>query len=172
MRDLKEPDYRRIDLLMDQLERAHANQDALLKAERDVVRRVTDHLERLELLAQQLDTLRAARETRERESLSGTWDLVLMPAQQRGSCTLRQTGAVISGTYQLAGGWTGSFQGTLVNRKVFLVRIDSQLGKSMELEGFVAADGNRIRGTWLSYELAGAEGATGEWSAQRRTDQP
>jgi len=172
MRDVNEPDYRRIDLLLDQLIRARANRDVLLKAEREVVRRVTDHLERLELLGQQLDTQRAATETEERGSLTGPWDLVLMPAQQRGACMLRQTGAVITGTYQLEGGWTGSLQGTLVNRKVFLVRIDSQLGKSMELEGYLSSDGKRIRGSWLSYELAGSEGSTGQWSAQRRTGQP
>lgn len=172
MRDLDEPDYRRIDLLLDQLLRAHAIRDALQNEENAVIHRVTDHLERLELLGQQLDTLRADSESRERGVLTGTWDLVLMPAQQRGTCSLRQTGAVITGTYRLEGGWTGSLQGTLVNRKVFLVRIDSQLGKSMELEGYLSEDGRRIRGSWLSYELAGSDGATGQWSAQRRTDQP
>ena len=102
------------------------------------------------------------------EGLTGTWDIVLLPIDQRGTCQLQQSGAVLNGTYQLDGGWTGSLQGTLVNRKVFLVRIDSRLGKSMELEGFLSSDGRQIRGTWLSYELAGNEGSTGQWSAERR----
>ena len=77
-------------------------------------------------------------------------------------------GAVINGTYELEGGWTGSLQGTLVNRKIFLVRIDSKLGKSMELEGYLSSDGERSRGSWLNYELAGSEGATGQWTAERQ----
>jgi hypothetical protein len=75
---------------------------------------------------------------------------------------------VITGTYRLQGGYSGSLQGTLVNRKLYLVRIDSRLGKMMELEGFVGSDDNTLRGTWLNYELAGAEGSTGHWSATRR----
>jgi hypothetical protein len=77
-------------------------------------------------------------------------------------------GTLVSGTYELDGGWSGSLQGTLVDRKVFLVRIDSKLGRMMELEGFLAAEGDRVRGTWLNYELAGGEGSTGHWSATKR----
>jgi len=95
-----------------------------------------------------------------------------MPIEQRGSCVLRQTGAVVSGTYRLQGGYSGSLQGTLVNRQVYLVRIDSQLGKMMELEGFLSSDGKQIRGTWLNYELAGADGARGHWSATLREPEP
>jgi len=91
-----------------------------------------------------------------------------MPLQQRGTFSLRQSGTLVSGTYELAGGWTGSVQGTLVKRKVFLVRIDSELGKSMELEGFLSIDGSKIKGTWLNYALSGGEGSTGEWSATKR----
>ncbi|HXV75742.1 MAG TPA: hypothetical protein VD788_05430, partial [Candidatus Polarisedimenticolaceae bacterium] len=61
-----------------------------------------------------------------------------------------------------------SLQGTLVKRKVYLVRIDSELGKSMELEGFLSTDGSTIKGSWLNFELAGAEGSTGQWSATKR----
>ena len=93
---------------------------------------------------------------------------MVMPLNQRGTFSLRQGGTLVSGTYRLGGGWTGSLQGTLVNRKVYLVRIDSKLGKSMELEGFLSSDGKTIRGSWLSYELAGSEGSTGQWSATRR----
>jgi hypothetical protein len=81
---------------------------------------------------------------------------------------LRQEGTLVSGTYELDGGFSGSLQGTLVNRKVLLHRIDSRLGKSMELEGYLSADGRSIRGSWLNYELAGREGARGQWLAQRR----
>ena len=38
----------------------------------------------------------------------------------------------------------------------------------MEFEGYLSSDGGSIRGSWLSYELAGSEGSTGQWSATRR----
>ena len=63
-----------------------------------------------------------------------------MPLEQHGLFVLRQAGTLVSGTYELDGGWTGSLQGTLVNRKVFLVRIDSKLGRMMELEGFLSGE--------------------------------
>jgi hypothetical protein len=119
------------------------------------------------LLAQRLEALRGLEEE-VAGVLTGIWDLVLMPLEQNGSCRLYQAGTLVNGTYRLDGGWTGSLQGTLVNRKVYLVRIDAKLGRSMELEGFLSTDGQRIRGTWLSYELAGSERATGQWTAQKR----
>jgi hypothetical protein len=167
VREQEAPDYRRINQLAGQLERAESERSALVLSERLLVGRIAQHMQRLELFEQQVESV----ESRSDESeglLTGTWDLVLMPTQQRGSAALQQTGALVSGTYQLEGGWSGSLQGTLVNRKVFLVRVDSKLGKSMELEGYLSGDGERIRGSWLNYELAGGEGATGQWSAQRR----
>jgi hypothetical protein len=95
-----------------------------------------------------------------------------MPLEQHGLFVLRQAGTLVSGTYELDGGWTGSLQGTLVNRKVFLVRIDSKLGRMMELEGFLSGEETLVRGTWLNYELAGGEGASGHWSARKRGSEP
>jgi len=166
----EQPDHRRVRELVTQLERTEAEHAALAAAERIVVARIAEHLERIEAL-----TLHAQAQRTEQDAaqglLTGDWVLTLLPAGQRGTVTLRQTGALVSGTYELDGGWSGSLQGTLVNRKVFLIRIDSKLGKSMELEGYLSADGQRIRGSWLNYELAGGEGATGQWSAQR-ADRP
>jgi len=169
VREEQSPDARRVHQIAEQLERAEADRSGLLLGERLLVERIAQHLERLELLEQQAATVQAGDE-HDLGLLSGSWDLVLMPAGQRGSATLQQTGAVVNGTYELQGGWTGSLQGTLVKRKVFLVRIDSKLGKSMEFEGFLSSDGKRIRGSWLNYELAGGDGATGQWTAQRRGD--
>ena len=60
-----------------------------------------------------------------------------------------------------------SLQGTLVNRKVYLIRIDSQLGRSMEMEGVLSVEGDRIRGSWLNYDLSAEGGAEGQWTASR-----
>ena len=85
----------------------------------------------------------------------------MLPRELRGAFSLVQDGTLVTGTYRLEGGWTGSLQGTLVNRKVFLVRIDSRLGRSMEFEGRLSEDGSTVQGTWLNYDLAGADGAEG-----------
>jgi len=168
VREEEVPDPQRLIQLAGQLESAEADRVALLAVERMLVDRIGQHLQRLELIERQIDGLEAPEENE--GTLTGAWDLVLMPARQRGTALLRQTGALVNGTYRLEGGWSGSLQGTLVNRKVFLVRIDSKLGKSMELEGYLSDDGKRIRGTWLDYELAGGVGATGQWTALRQSD--
>ena len=168
VREVESPDSRRVIELVSQLDRAEADRAALLVAERLLLDRISEHLQRMEQFEQRLDSLEARDENA--GALAGTWDLVLMPSGQRGTATLQQAGALVSGTYRLEGDWSGSLQGTLVNRKVFLVRIDSKLGKSMELEGYLSSDGKQIRGSWLNYELAGGEGATGQWSARRRAN--
>jgi hypothetical protein len=155
--------------LLDQAVRADAQRESLVAALAAVAERIQDRLRRIALLSVELERAQQSPEPARSGALTGTWDLVFLPSEQRGRASLDQTGALVSGTYELAGGWTGSLQGTLVNRKVYLVRIDSRLGKSMELEGYLSSDGERIRGSWLNYELAGQEGSTGHWSAQRVT---
>lgn len=162
----------RLNQLQHELERAEIDRGGQLNSERVLLDRVRDRLRRIALLEEELGKLQGRQEKEVAGALSGSWDLVLLPLQQRGSCVLEQKGTLVNGIYELEGGWTGSLQGTLINRKVFLHRIDSKLGKSMELQGYLSADGKSIRGTWLNYELAGAEGSTGHWSAQRRTSQP
>lgn len=162
----------RLDQLVEIAGQSGAEVDQRLQVELEAARRIGGHVRRIALLERQLRALEGGREPEEVGALSGTWDLVLLPLDQKGGCVLEQSGAVISGTYRLQGGYSGSLQGTLVNRKVYLVRIDSRLGKMMELEGFVSSDGRVIRGTWLNYELAGAEGSTGHWTATRRSPSP
>lgn len=99
--------------------------------------------------------------------LSAAWEITLMPSGQRGTLFLTQNGALVSGTYALDGGWSGSVRGTVVNRKVLLERIDAKVGRWGTLEGYLSADGRNIRGTWSRMELAGMEGAEGQWIATR-----
>jgi hypothetical protein len=162
----------RLDLLIDQVARVVGEREALFDNERALLDRISEGRKRAQLLALQVSELEGREVQKVEEgALTGTWDLVLMPVEQRGSARLKQDGAVVTGTYQLAGGWSGSLQGTLVNRKVFLVRIDSKLGRMMEFEGYLSRDNQRIRGTWLNYEVSGAEGGTGQWVAERRDDE-
>lgn len=99
--------------------------------------------------------------------LSASWDVAFMPSGQKGRFALSQSGTLVTGTYSLDGGWTGSLQGTLVNRKVYLERIDARVGRWGSLEGYLASDGRTIRGTWSRLELAGQDGAEGQWIATR-----
>jgi len=161
-----------IENLLDQSARADGQRALHIAALSAVTERISDRLRRIAILTTELERLQDRVEPTRSGALTGAWDLVFLPSGQRGTAMLQQTGTLVSGTYELAGGWTGSLQGTLVNRKVYLVRIDSKLGKSMELEGFLSSDGTRIRGSWLNYELAGQEGSTGHWSAQRRVPEP
>ena len=167
--DEKSAESGRLDLLIDQVARVAGERNALFASERTLLDRISDRSKRIQLLARWV----AEHEGREKDSeeqgvLTGTWDLILMPVDQRGTAKLKQDGAILSGTYTLAGGWSGSLQGTLVNRKVFLVRTDSKLGRMMEFEGYLSRDDQRIRGTWLNYEVSGAEGGSGQWTAERR----
>jgi hypothetical protein len=167
--DEKSAESGRLDLLIDQVARVAGERDALFASERSLLDRISDRSKRIQLLTRRVAELEGREtESAEQGMLTGTWDLILMPVDQRGTAKLRQDGAILSGTYTLAGGWSGSLQGTLVNRKVFLVRTDSKLGRMMEFEGYLSRDDQRIRGTWLNYEVSGAEGGTGQWTAERR----
>jgi hypothetical protein len=102
------------------------------------------------------------------ESLTGYWDVRLLSGGERGLFFLVQSGAVLSGEYGLEGGYKGSLQGTYVDGQVMLQRIDTRLGRIMDLDGTVAADGKSIRGTWRRHDLSSGRPATGAWSATRR----
>ena len=154
------------ELIFMQIEGAEANRRLIFAAQQTVVGRIIDRKRKLELMGEQMDDA-GSREEPDTGPLTGAWRVVLMPREQNGAFNLIQTGTLVSGTYTLAGGWSGSVQGTLVNRKVYLVRIDSKLGRSMELEGVLSGDGGTISGTWLNYDLGGEGGAQGQWSATR-----
>jgi hypothetical protein len=167
--DSKSAESGRLDLLIDQVVRVAGERDTLYASERTLLDRISDRRKRIQLLARRVTEIEGReKEYEEKGALTGTWDLILMPVDQRGNAKLKQDGAIVTGTYEFAGGYSGSLQGTLVNRKVFLVRTDSKLGRMMEFEGYLSRDDQRIRGTWLNYEVSGAEGGSGQWTAERR----
>jgi hypothetical protein len=161
----------RIATLLEDIDRLEAQRHEHLSKERTLVERIRERKRRVVLIEARIASL-ATRQAAVAGALSGTWDVVLLPSDLRGAFELRQSGTLVSGTYRLGGAWTGSLQGTLVERKVYLVRIDSKLGRSMEFEGMLSTDGDQIRGSWLNYELAGSAGGTGSWSARRRAESP
>jgi hypothetical protein len=167
----RDPPPASVDDLMEQVQQLERERTELLSADRSLVERIRDRLRRIALLEERFASLQVKTEE-SAGPLTGRWDVVLMPLGQRGIFTLSQTGALVSGTYVLDGGWTGSLQGTLVSRKVYLQRVDSKLGRSADYEGYLAAEGDRIRGTWSNYDVSAPGGSTGQWSAVRRPPSP
>ena len=147
--------------------RAEQELDALTRAARDLRVRVRDAQERIELLQDKAGKLRRTLPS-DNETLTGTWDVTYLPTSDKGSFTLRQSGTLVVGEYSLEGGWRGSLQGTFVNGKILLHRIDSKLGHSQDLEGAIAPDGKSLRGRWQNFILSGGQATSGDWVAQKR----
>jgi hypothetical protein len=100
--------------------------------------------------------------------LNGTWNVSVQPGLT-GTIFLVQQGTLISGTYELSGGWTGSLRGTLVANKVRLERIDSKLGFAAIFYGElnVGADPDVIQGRWEATQLSTGMPSAGGWRAVR-----
>ena len=156
-----------VEAVLMQIDAAEGERSRMQASERALIESIIKSARRVDLLQEQLAVLEGDEDVHA-GALGGDWQVVFMPLRHRGTFSLRQSGTIISGTYRLDGGWSGSLQGTLVNKKVYLVRIDSKLGKSMELEGVLSSDGETIRGTWLNYELAAGDGSSGQWVATKR----
>jgi hypothetical protein len=155
---------RRLD---DELERLEKAQEIAWSTGRRLRREVMQSRQRVDLLREQVDRLLQALPS-DTESLTGYWDVTLLSGGERGVFVLVQSGAVLSGEYGLQGGFRGSLQGTLIDGQVVLHRIDTRLGRVMDLDGLVSTDGNAIRGTWRRYDLSDGRPATGAWVANRR----
>ena len=108
-----------------------------------------------------------ARLPMQEEVLTGVWDVSWMPAGVQGTFYLDQSGTLVTGQYRLGSYGSGSLQGTFVNGKVFLQRIDAERGRDAEIEGVLDPDGTRIRGTWQAYEMVQGGIPQGQWVAKR-----
>ena len=147
--------------------KAEIELEGLTRDARDLRSRMAESQQRIALLQDRVARLRKALPS-DNESLTGTWDVSYLPSGDKGAFTLRQSGTVIAGEYVLEGGWRGSLQGTFVNGKILLHRIDSKLGHSQDLEGTVASDGHTLRGHWQNFILSGGVPASGDWVAEKR----
>lgn len=152
--------------LVEQLGRAEAERDAVLTAERATMGRIRRRAERVRLLEVELAGLEPTEEAA--GPLTGTWEISVTASGLKGTWELEQSGVLVSGRYEFESGSRGSLQGTMVDGRVHLVRIDSRRGKSMELDGRLSADGRSLRGSFMNYELAGVEPSSGQWTARRR----
>lgn len=131
---------------------------ATIVARRAVIEQLTAEVKRLE------ETLQTTG-----DDLSGRWQVAIEPGGLKGTFDLRLFGTLVSGVYELAGGWKGSLRGTLVGNAVRLERIDSQLGFVAVYTGRLEVRGGerRIEGTWQATNLAAGLPTAGTWLAQR-----
>jgi hypothetical protein len=100
--------------------------------------------------------------------LAGAWQIVVEPDQE-GVAYLQQQGTLVTGTYSLSGGFSGSFRGTFVAGKVRLERIDSQFGFAAIYYGRLVGRGRdaRLQGNWEATQLASGLPSRGTWTARR-----
>ncbi len=148
--------------------------DKLLQQEAELLMRIFEiQRTRRELLANRAVVEAAggsqASHSEQAGVLTGRWDLGVQPGL-KGTTYLVQQGTLVNGTYELSGGWTGSFRGTLVGNKIRLERIDSQLGFAAIFYGEVnlIADPDAIQGRWEATQLATGLPSAGGWSATRK----
>jgi hypothetical protein len=107
--------------------------------------------------------------TPQADALTGRWRVAVQPQGFTAVYSLRLNGTVVSGTYQVDGGTSGSFRGSLVNGALRLERIDSQGGFDSVWEGTVSA--GRIDGIWTTNELVTGQPTRGSWTAVRESGQ-
>jgi hypothetical protein len=103
------------------------------------------------------------------DELSGRWSVAIEPGGFTGVFDLRLDGTLVTGVYQISGGWRGSLRGTLVGGDVRLERIDTQQGFVAVYTGRLVARGNekQLEGTWEATNLAAGMPGSGTWVARR-----
>lgn len=153
----------------DDIQKTEQEVMALSEETRRVRETIRDAHARIELLGDRIGRLRKTLPS-DTESLTGAWEVSYLPSGDKGVFMLRQSGTLLVGEYTLEGGWKGSLQGTFVDGKVLLHRIDSKLGRSSDLEGTLAPDGHTLRGSWQSYILSGGQPTNGSWIARKRQE--
>jgi hypothetical protein len=103
------------------------------------------------------------------DDLTGRWNLFIEPGGLKGTMDLRLDGTLVSGVYQLSGGWKGSMRGTLIGEQVHMERIDAQQGFVAVYNGRLVTRGGekRIEGVWEATGLTTGQPAAGTWVARR-----
>lgn len=162
------PDPARLDTLTARLLAEERTRTELFGQIRSAVDGVRHAVRRVRVLEAGLGDASRDRASDPRDDgLTGSWRFRI-DGGEPGSVELVQEGTSLLGTYRLDGGFTGNLEGTRIGSRIRLVRIDARLGKTAELEGKIIDGGGEIRGTWQSFELAGAEPAAGTFRLTRQ----
>jgi hypothetical protein len=128
--------------------------------------RLQDRLRQIGFLESELGGRPAVRA----DTVTGRWRVRVAPQDRSGVFSLRLEGAVVTGTYQMDGGASGSFRGTFNANVLRMERIDATRGFDATFTGTVRE--GRISGIWTATELASGEPAQGAWTAVRESEQP
>ena len=108
---------------------------------------------------------------RKMDAVTGRWAVTVDPGSQRGYFRMTLDGTIVSGEYQLEGGYSGSLRGTLVSDRLRLERVDSTLGFSAIFYGRIARDASSIAGTWETTTFGGGTTTNGVWKAVREEEE-
>jgi len=153
-----------------EISEAESRRSAAIARCHEVLGRILAAQERVAGLEKKLASLRGGQPRLAKDTVSGSWRVLYLPGNNKGLFALRQSGTILQGVYQLDGGWKGSLQGTFIDGRVYLQRIDSKLGRSSELDGYLSSDGGSIRGTWRNYNLTDGGTSAGSWTASRQQE--
>jgi hypothetical protein len=154
----------------DALSTAEQEVRSLLDRRRILAERVVDRRRRVAMLDGDLAAKKPGGDL-----LTGRWIVLVDPGEQRGNFRLTLQGTIVSGEYTLEGGYTGSLRGTLVNDRLRLERVDSQLGFNAIFYGRLSPDAREIAGTWEATTFGTGQSGSGSWRAVRdeeREDSP
>ena len=137
---------------------------------RDLRQRIQERRLRLGILTAKMNEITALLPA-DADTLTGIWDVTMAPVDEDGVFSLYQTGTLLTGEYALEGGWHGSLEGTVIDGKVYLERIDARKGRFASFSGRLDPDGRTIRGTWQERDLTANRPVEGQWLAHRRPRQ-
>jgi hypothetical protein len=104
------------------------------------------------------------------DPVSGEWEVTIAPMDLTGKFVLSLSGTLISGTYQLSGGWKGSLKGTLVGNRVRLERIDAEQGFMAVYYGKLDKETLTVQGTWESTLFTTGGPMGGNWIARKNRE--
>jgi hypothetical protein len=101
------------------------------------------------------------------DPLSGRWELEVGPDDVEGILTLQLNGTLVSGTYTMEDGSSGSMRGTYSGGRLRLERVDSRRGFDSVWEGEVDAARRTFRGTWVAMELSSGGPVRGTFRGEK-----
>ena len=137
-----------------------ANEEVLLRAKETAQLRseIYNQMERLAELDRELGL---------GGTITGNWSIDFGEDDGKGNVIFRSSATRIGGTYTLDSGRRGTLGGSLIGTRVELELIDSLDGADRKLIGTLSDDGNQLRGSWQTHELASGRRTQGGWIAQR-----
>lgn len=103
------------------------------------------------------------------DAVSGRWSVEIAAPPATGSFEMELTGTLVTGTYRMDDGSTGSLQGTYVAERLEVRRIDSVRGLDGVFEGTVDPVRGTVIGFWTPTILSGGSPGGAGWSGVRES---